>query len=300
MTRRDHIRHPIEWTADQLTATNLALGRAGRSLRRPEEARHAPLPAARRIEVADLKDVLARGLDDFAAYRTDILSLCIIYPVAGLALAWLAAGYDMLPLVFPLAFGFALIGPFAAVGLYEMSRRREQGVSITWADAFGVAKAPAFGAILVLGLVLLAIFLLWLAAAYAIYHVTLGPEPPASVGSFVRDVLTTGAGWTLIIVGNAVGLLFAVLVLMISVVSFPLLLDQEVGLYTAVATSILAVVTNPAPMAVWGLIVATALLIGSVPAFLGLIFVMPVLGHATWHLYRKVVPVGPRPTPPTR
>ena len=295
MPERDHIRNPVEWSADQLAAANLAVSRAGRALRRPEEARSAPLPAVSRIGVADLRDVLARGLGDFGAYRTDVFFLCIIYPLAGLILARLAAGYDMLPLVFPLASGFALLGPVAAVGLYEMSRRRERGADITWLDAFGVLKAPAFGAILVLGLVLLAIFLLWLAAAWAIYQVTLGPAPPASVGSFLHDVFTTGAGWTLIIVGNAVGFLFAVLVLTISVVSFPLLLDRDVGLYTAVATSILAVVTNPVPMAVWGAIVAGGLVLGSLPALLGLIFVMPVLGHATWHLYRKVVPADAHP-----
>jgi uncharacterized membrane protein len=119
---------------------------------------------------------------------------------------------------------------------------------------------------------------------------TLGPAPPASLGAFVRDVFTTGAGWTMIVVGCGVGFLFAVLVLMISVVSFPLLLDQDVGLYTAVATSVRAVLANPLPMAAWGLIVAGGLVIGSLPVFLGLIIVMPVLGHATWHLYRKVVP----------
>jgi uncharacterized membrane protein len=291
MADRDHIRNPVEWGMDQLRAANLALGQTGHALRRPEEARHAPLPAVRRIEVADLRDVLARGLGDFAAYRTDVLFLCIIYPVAGLVLAWLAFGYDLLPLLFPLASGFALIGPVAAVGLYEMSRRREQGAAITWADAFGVVQAPAFGAVVVLGLVLLAIFLLWLAAAWGIYLATLGPEPPASVGSFLRDVFTTGAGWTLIVVGVGVGFLFAVLVLMISVVSFPLLLDRgDAGLYAAVATSIHAVVTNPVPMAAWGLIVAGGLVIGSLPALLGLVIVMPVLGHATWHLYRKLVP----------
>ena len=201
MTIRDHIRNPAEWGVDQLTTAEQAVERAGHSLRRPAETRYAPLPAVRRIELADLRDVLASGLSDFGAYRTDVIFLCIIYPVAGLVLAWLAFGYDMVPLLFPLASGFALIGPVAAVGLYEMSRRREQGVDITWADAFGVVRAPAFGAILVLGLVLLAIFLLWLAAAYAIYLVTLGPEPPVSIGAFVRDVFTTGAGWALIVVG---------------------------------------------------------------------------------------------------
>jgi uncharacterized membrane protein len=290
MATREHIRNPAEWSVDQVKSANLAVERAGHSLRRPGDTRHAPLPAVRTIGLADLRDVLARGIADFAAYRTDVVFLCIVYPVVGLVLASLAFGHGMLPLIFPLASGFALIGPVAAVGLYEMSRRREQGVDITWADAFGVVRAPAFGAILVLGLVLLAIFLLWLAAAYAIYLATLGPEMPASVGAFVRAVFTTAEGWTMIIVGVGVGFLFAVLVLTISVVSFPLLLDRDVGLYTAVATSVRAVMANPGPMAVWGLIVAGGLLIGSIPLFLGLIIVMPILGHATWHLYRKLVP----------
>jgi len=288
MAIRDQIRNPLEWGVDKLKTANDAVERAGDSLRSPD--RDAPLPAVRRIELADLGDVLARGLGDFGAYRTDVMFLCIMYPLAGLVLAWLAFDYDMLPLIFPLASGFALIGPVAAVGLYEISRRREQGVDITWADAFGVVRAPAFGAVVVLGLLLLAIFLLWLAAAYAIYLVTLGPEPPASIGSFVRDVFTTSAGWALIVVGVAVGFLFALLVLTISVVSFPLLLDRNVGLYTAVATSVRAVVANPVPMAAWGLLVAGGLVLGSIPVFLGLVIVMPVLGHATWHLYRKVMP----------
>ena len=232
---------------------------------------------------------MVRGFDDFGAYRTDVIFLCLIYPLVGISLALLTFGYETLPLLFPLASGFALVGPVAAVGLYEMSRRREQGIPITWADAFGAISSPAFGAILVLGLVLLAIFLLWLLAANLIYELTLGPEPPASIAAFVRDVFTTRAGWAMIAVGVGVGLLFALLVLAVSVVSFPLLLDRDVGLRTAVLTSISAVTANPGPMAVWGLIVAGGLLIGSIPAFLGLIIVMPVLGHATWHLYRKVV-----------
>jgi uncharacterized membrane protein len=287
MANSEHIRNPAEWGVDQLRTANLAVERAGHALRGP--TRDAPLPAVRRIELADLKDVLAKGISDFASYRTDVMFLCIIYPIAGLLLAWMAFGYDLLQLVFPLAFGFALIGPVAAVGLYEISRRREQGIEITWADAFGVVRAPAFGAILVLGLVLLAILLLWLGAAQGIYLMTLGPEPPVSIGAFARDVFTTRAGWALMFVGVGVGALFAVLVLTISVVSFPLLLDRDVGLYAAVATSVRAVATNPGPMVVWGLIVAGALAIGSIPLLLGLIVVMPVLGHATWHLYRKVV-----------
>jgi len=284
------IRNPVEWGVDQFKHAALAFESAGRAGRRTRDNLHSPAPVVCRIGVTDLRDVLARGVDDFGAYRTDVIFLCVIYPLVGLVLARLAFGYEMLPLVFPLASGFALVGPFAAVGLYEMSRQREMGIEVTWADAFGVVRSPSFGAIVLLGLLLMGIFLLWLVAAEAIYQLTLGPAPPASLASFVRDVLTTDVGWVMIGFGVGVGFLFALLVLAISVVSFPLLLDREVGLDTAILTSVRAVVANPGPMAIWGLIVAGGLVIGSIPFFLGLIIVMPVLGHATWHLYRKVVP----------
>jgi uncharacterized membrane protein len=286
MTSREHIRNPVEWTADQLWLASLTVGSLGHSVR---GSRDIALPAVRRIRTSDLRAALIRGLADFEAYRSDVIFICLIYPLVGILLAWLSFGYHFLPLLFPLASGFALLGPVAAVGLYEMSRRREQGHRISWIDAFGVIRSPGFGAILVLGLVLLAIFLLWMLAAAGIYQLTLGPEPPVSITAFVRNVFTTSAGWTMIVVGIGVGFLFALLVLAISVVSFPLLLDRDVGLYGAVATSIRAVAANPRAMALWGLIVALGLVIGMIPAFLGLIIVMPVLGHATWHLYRKVV-----------
>jgi uncharacterized membrane protein len=279
-----HIRNPVEWGVDQIRSVGTAIESISRVGHRTQEA-----PTVRRITVADLGDALARGLDDFAAFRTDVAFLCVIYPVVGLVLARLAFGYEMLPLLFPLASGFALIGPVAAVGLYEMSRRREAGAEVSWADAFGVVRAPAFGAIVLFGLLLMAIFLVWLNVAIAIYDLTLGPEQPASVGAFARDLFTTDMGWTLIGGGIGIGFLFAVLVLAISVVSVPLLLDRDIGLTAAVRTSLRAVAANPGSMAVWGLIVATGLAIGSIPLFLGLIIVMPVLGHATWHLYRRVV-----------
>ncbi len=285
----DHIRNPAEWAWDQVKLVNSLMEWTGHSLLQGLGAGYAARPAVRRIELADLGDVLAKGLRDFGACRTDVIFLAVVYPVAGLVLARLAFGYDMLPLLFPLASGFALVGPVAAVGLYEMSRRREQGLDISWADAFGVVRSPAFGAIFVLGLALLIIFGLWLLAADLIYRLTLGPEPPASAAGFLRDVFTTAAGWAMIVLGVGVGFLFAVLVLTISVVSFPLLLDRDVGLGVAVGTSIRAVAANPGPMAVWGLIIAAGLVLGSIPLLVGLIVVMPVLGHATWHLYRKVV-----------
>jgi uncharacterized membrane protein len=285
----DTIRNPIEWGRDQLKHAAFALGTTARAIGGTREAKETAAPLVRRIAVADLKDVLAKGLSDFGAYRTDVIFLCLIYPVVGLVLARAAFGGDMLPLLFPLASGFALVGPVAAVGLYEMSRRREQGDDITWADAFGVVGSPSFGTIIILGLILGVIFVAWMVVAHVLYNVTLGPESPASIEAFVRDVLTTAAGWTMIAVGVGAGFLFAVLVLAISVVSFPLLIDRGVSLGTAIRTSVRAVMKNPVPMAAWGLIVAGGLVLGSIPLFVGLIIVMPVLGHATWHLYRKVV-----------
>ena len=285
MAERLHIRNPAEWAVDQVVHA----GAAAKSVAESVAGTQAADPVIRRIGVSDLKDVLAKGLDDTGQYRTDVFFLCLVYPVIGLILIGLVAQHAMLPLIFPIAAGFALVGPAAAVGLYEMSRRRELGLRTNWSDAFGVLGSHAFGAIAVLGLILVAVFLAWLAAAYLIYQTTLGPEQPASLSAFIRDVFTTDAGWTMIAVGFGVGLLFAALVLSISVVSFPLLLDREVGLAKAVSTSVRAVAMNPVPMAVWGMIVAGLLVLGSLPLLLGLVIVMPVLGHGTWHLYRKVV-----------
>ena len=285
------IKNPIEWSGARVVDAAHLVRSAGHSLHHIQDTFHSPAPAIRRIRVSDLREVLAKGMDDFGAYRSDVLFLCTIYPVIGLLLWRFAAGMDMVPLLFPLASGFAIIGPFAAVGLYEMSRLREQGVEVRWVNAFDVFKAPAVGAISVLGLLLIAIFLAWLATAWTIYENTLGPIPPASVGAFLHDVFRTPQGQTMIVVGVGAGFLFALLAMAISLVSFPLLLDRDIGLDTAIKTSVRAVVANPVPMAVWGLIVAGALVLGSIPLFVGLAVVVPILGHSTWHLYRKLVVV---------
>jgi uncharacterized membrane protein len=253
--------------------------------------------AVRTVSLSDLKDALAKGIDDFSAMPSHAVFLCLIYPIAGLVLGRLAIGYDVLPLLFPLMAGFALIGPLAAIGLYEMSRRREQGLDISWRHVFDVRHRPTFGAIVTLGVLLMAIFLVWLAVAQAIYVATFGYLPAASMPDFFRQVLTTPEGWTLIVVGNGVGFLFAVLVLTISVVSFPLLIDRDVGAAGAIVTSVRVVLANPVIMAVWGLVVAALLVIGSIPLLFGLAVVMPVLGHATWHLYRRAVEPNPGAPP---
>jgi uncharacterized membrane protein len=263
-----------------------------------DPARAGPI-AVHQIGVADLRAALAKGLEDFQANPTHVIFLCLLYPLVGLVLARVVYGYSVLPLLFPLAAGFALLGPLFALGLYEISRRREQNIETTWRDAFKVVSAPNLGGIVILGFVLLGIFALWLEAAQVIYQVTLAPTVaaagPIAPDTFFTTVLTTPSGWAMILIGNLVGFLFAVIVLSLTVVSFPLLLDRDIpgGAATqasvAVQASVAAVVANPRTMALWGLIVAVGLLLGSLPLFIGLAIVLPVLGHATWHLYRAVI-----------
>jgi len=252
-------------------------------------------PIVRTIGLRDIKNALAEGIADFSAMPSHAVFLCLIYPIVGVLLARLTLGYEVLPLLFPLAAGFTLLGPFAAIGLYELSRRREQGLDASWQDAFDVLRSPSRGAIAALGLLLLTIFVIWIAVAQAIYIAYFGYEPAASIPHFLDQVFTTPAGRMLMIVGNLVGFLFALGVLTISVISFPLLLDRDVGAVEAVLTSVRVVARNPLMMAIWGLIVAALLLIGSLPLFFGLAVVVPVLGHSTWHLYRKVVEPDPNP-----
>lgn len=250
---------------------------------------HTAEPTVRSIAPGDLVDALKKGWDDFSAMPSHAVFLCVIYPLIGILAAALTLGYAFVPLLFPAAAGFALLGPFAALGLYELSRRREAGLEPSATDAFEVLRSPSLGAIVALGLMLAVIFLAWMATANAIYTTYFGYGSPASISQFVHDLLFTRAGWSLIVVGNIVGLVFAIGAYLISAVSFPLLLDRDVGAAGAMLTSLRVVAKNPTTMALWGLIVAALLIIGTIPLFLGLAVVLPVLGHATWHLYRKAV-----------
>ncbi len=290
------IRNPLEWLGDELQDLAHGLGLAGRSVRRTSTHLFTPPMAIHRIGVRDLKEALTKGFADFGAYRTDLLFLILVYPLACIVIATVAFQQELIPLLFPLVSGSAILGPFVGVFLYELSRRREINFqrhhedNHSWSNALSILRSRNFGAIMALGLILVVLYALWMALAWVIYKATQGPQPMQSIGSFIQGLFLTEAGWWMIALGCGVGFLFAVLALMIGVVSFPLLLDREVGLGTAVGTSISAALTNPVPLAIWGLIVVAGLVLGSVPVLLGLVVVMPVLCHATWHLYRKLVP----------
>jgi uncharacterized membrane protein len=249
------------------------------------------LPRVRKISIADLREALAGGLEDFNALPSHAIFLCVFYPIVGLFLGGIVLQYNVLPLLFPLVAGFALIGPFAAVGLYELSRRRELGLDSSWQHAFDVFRSPAGWSVLGLGVLFMLLLVAWLGVAQWLYTQTFGDTPPASVDAFAHAIFTTPAGESLIVWGNLLGFVFAVAALCVGVVSFPLLIDRNVTIAVAMLTSIRAVLANPVVLAVWGFIVAAALVAGSLPFLVGLAVVMPVLGHASWHLYRRIVEV---------
>lgn len=252
--------------------------------------RAAPsLPVLRRISFEDVGHALRMGFEDFKAKPTHVIFLMAIYPIIGILLAVATVGQNIIPLFYPLLAGFALVGPFAALGIYEISRQRELGHDITWREAFGVVRRANFSSMLRLGALLTVLFIAWLTLAQIIYAQTL-VTAPSSLSDLVKRTFATPEGWQLLFIGNLVGFCFAVLVLSISVISFPLMLDKGVGMADAMRCSMRAMTHSPGPILLWGFIVAALLLLGSLPFLVGLAIVLPILGHATWHLYRATVP----------
>ena len=263
------------------------------------------LPRVRKIGPRDLWDALAKGWDDFWAMPTHLVFLSLIYPIIGLLIGGATFGYNLLPLFYPMAAGFALLGPLdrdrplrtqppPRAGPGRAVEPRLRSAAGGFVSLHPGARAGAAGAVRAVDRG---------GAGDLRGRIWLLHAPPDSIEAFARQVLTTPAGHRMILIGNGVGLLFALVAFAISVVAFPLLIDRNIGATAAALTSVRAVLRNPLTMLLWGLIVAVALLIGSLPFFLGLAIVLPVLGHATWHLYRKVVvpdlpPREVHPAPP--
>jgi uncharacterized membrane protein len=247
------------------------------------------MPAIRTIQLSDLGDVLRRGAEDFWAKPSHYVLLMLIYPIIGVVLTVWMEGFHTWPLLYPLVGGFALLGPIAALPLYEISRRREMGEDTTWSEALGAFRSPAIGSILAVGAMLLVLFTLWLASAQALYEAIFGTSTPRTLSGLFDQVFTQPGGLMLLAAGTGLGALFALAVLISSVIAFPLLLDRDVGAYVAIETSMRAVLYNRVPMLAWGVIVGAGLFLGSLPLFVGLAVILPIFGHATWHLYRKVV-----------
>ncbi len=247
------------------------------------------IPQVRRLRFADLGFALARGWQDFWRRPSHLAFLGLIYPLVGAALAVWSSGTNSWPLIFPLVSGFALVGPFLALPIYEMSRRRESEPEIGWMATLAVFRSPAFASVAAVGVMMLVLFTLWLMTAQYLYEGLFGPGSPPSLAAFLEEVFDTPEGAGLILWGNLLGFGFAVTVLATSIVSVPLLLDRDVGAAIAVLTSMRVVLHSPLVAAAWGLIVAALLVVGSLPMLVGLCIVVPILGHATWHLYRRAV-----------
>jgi uncharacterized membrane protein len=246
-------------------------------------------PEVRRIHTADLDWALAEGWRDFKARRGDFLMLPLIYPLAGFAAAALALDKSFLPVLFPSVAGLSILGPAVASGFYELARRREAGLESGWEHFVDPLRGRGRGSIAILTLGLVILFAAWLAAAAVLFKLTIGAAGSLDLGAFVRAVLFTRSGWTMIVVGNLVGFGFAVMTLALTLVSFPMVVDRPVGAGAAVMTSLRAVGLNPTISAIWGLRVAGLLALGCAPLFLGLPIILPILGYATWHLYTRLV-----------
>lgn len=246
-------------------------------------------PVVRRVTISDIVEALASGLRDFQAAPRFGLVFGGVYALGGIAILACVAGFGWSYLAYPLAAGFALIGPFAAVGLYEVSRRLANGQPLTWEAIGRTVFAQGKREMGWMAFVTLFVFIFWMYQARLLVVLFLGFHATASLREFIVLVTTTPEGILFLLVGNAVGAVLALVLFSLTVVSFPLLLERDVDFVTAMITSVRAVTTSPLPLISWAAIIVIELLLAALPFFLGLLIVLPILGHATWHLYTRIV-----------
>ena len=250
-------------------------------------------PVVRRVSATDVVEALGRGLRDFQAAPIYGLLFGALYAAGGIFVVLSVTALGMSYLAYPLAAGFALIGPFVAVGLYEVSRRREEGQRPSLRDLWTTMRSRS--EIGWMAFVTLFVFIIWMYQARLLLVLFLGLNASfPSIQQFITVVLTTSEGLMFLLIGNAIGAALSLILFSLTVVSFPLLLDPDVDFITAMITSVRAVVISPGPMIGWAAVVVVLLIVSALPFFLGLLVTLPVLGHTTWHLYRRVVaPVTP-------
>jgi uncharacterized membrane protein len=245
-------------------------------------------PVVRRVTAADIADALSEGLRDFQAVPLYGLAFGALYAAGGIAILLSLTAFGLVYLAYPLAAGFALIGPFVAVGLYEVSRRRETGQPISFGGIWATVKSR--GEIGWMAFVTLFVFVVWMYQVRLLIALLLGLNASfSSLHDFITVVLTTNEGLLFLAIGNAVGAALSLILFSLTVVSFPLLLDRDVDFVTAMITSVRAVVTSPLPMIGWAALIVVLLAVSAMPYFLGLVVTLPVLGHTTWHLYRRII-----------
>ncbi|MEX0963897.1 MAG: DUF2189 domain-containing protein [Pseudohongiellaceae bacterium] len=245
--------------------------------------------AVRQITLKDLSQCLKAGYADYGAKPSSIPLLILFYSLFALLFTLFAFGQDLRYLAFPMLAGITLIGPIVAIAFLEMSRRRELGKELRWRSAFNFIHTSAFAPLLALTLLMTVLYLAWLFMAELIFFSLFESTMPVSLSDFMNQLFNTRHGGALIAYGNFVGLLFAFAAIALSVVAFPLALDKPVTSFTAVSVSIRAFMSNTLVLTAWGIIVVALLALGAAVFLIGLAVTLPVLGHATWHLYRKLI-----------
>ena len=251
-------------------------------------AKEADRPEVMHVEVSDLREALAGGWRDFLKAPHYGLFFACFYVVGGWLIYWAVTAKGQLWWTLPAAAGFPILGPFIACGLYEVSRRLELGIPLNRHEVFSVIFRQKDRQIPSMAAVIVVFFLFWNFLSHMIFALFLGNVTLTNVTSSLA-IFGTSEGLAMLAVGTLVGAVFSTLLFSLTVVSLPMLLEREVDFVTAMLTSMEVVKESPVVMLSWGAFIGAALFLGMLPGFLGLFAVLPILGHATWHLYRRAI-----------